>query len=132
MLEVFWDNLFKITKKDEDIRLIKNCPLFSQLSPYEIAFIKTLFHKRNYVAGEIIFKPLAGMGLYMILKGKVRRRVIKNPLITMRDVIRSPQTKRKKPNRKRLSLLIFLLFFSKEIIFPNELGGFSVLLFVVF
>ena len=70
MLEVFWDNLFKITQ-DEDIRLIKSCPLFSQLNAREVAFIKKLFHKRNYIAGEIVFKPLSGMGMYMILKGKV-------------------------------------------------------------
>ena len=70
MLEVFWDNLFKITQ-NEDIELIKNCPLFSVCSMREISFIKKIFHKRNYVAGEIIFKPLSGMGMYMIQKGKV-------------------------------------------------------------
>ena len=70
MLEVFFDNFFK--KEDEgEIKLIKKCPLFAQLSKKETAFVKDLLHTRIYADGEIIFKPASGMGMYIIIKGRV-------------------------------------------------------------
>ena len=70
MLEVFWNNFFKSDKK-QDIKFMKNCPLFSTLTDKELRFVRKLIHKRHYVDGEVIFKPQSGMGMYIVLKGRV-------------------------------------------------------------
>ena len=70
MLEVFWNNFFKSDKK-QDIKFMKNCPLFSTLTDKELHFVRKLIHKRHYVDGEVIFKPQSGMGMYIVLKGRV-------------------------------------------------------------
>ena len=70
MLDVFWTNFFKSDKK-QDIKFMKNCPLFSTLAEGELKFVRKLIHKRHYVDGEVIFKPQSGMGMYIILKGRV-------------------------------------------------------------
>lgn len=50
---------------------MKNCPLFSTLTDKELRFVRKLIHKRHYVDGEVIFKPKSGMGMYVVLKGRV-------------------------------------------------------------
>lgn len=70
MLEVFFENFFKKEEKGE-LRLIKDCPLFSQLTKKELAFLRRILHKRNYADGEIVFKPASGTGLYIILNGRI-------------------------------------------------------------
>lgn len=70
MLEIFWDNIFK-TIEDDNEKIIKNCPLFSGMTKREFEYFKKVLHKRSYTPGEVIFKPLSGMGLYIIQKGKV-------------------------------------------------------------
>ena len=50
---------------------MKNCPLFSGLTEKELKLVRKLLHKRHYVDGEIIFKPQSGMGMYIVLKGRV-------------------------------------------------------------
>ncbi len=70
MLEIFWNNFFN-KKKHGELKYIKDCPLFSNLTNKELHFIQKIFHKRIYTTGEIIFKPSSGNGMYIILKGQV-------------------------------------------------------------
>ena len=70
MLEVFFDNFFK-KEEEGELKLIKSCPLFSELTKKEMAFLRGLFHKRVYADGEIVFKPSSGIGAYIILKGRI-------------------------------------------------------------
>lgn len=70
MLEVFFDNFFK-KEEEGELKLIKKCPLFSELTKKEMAFLKELLHRRIYADGEIVFKPSSGMGVYILLKGRV-------------------------------------------------------------
>ena len=70
MLNIFWENFFNSEKKDI-LKLIKNCPLFSDLSNRELSFIRKLLHKRNYIEGETVFKSDSGTGMYIIVKGRV-------------------------------------------------------------
>lgn len=70
MLEVFFDNFFK-KETEGELKLIKKCPLFSELTKKELSFLKGILHKRIYADGEIIFKPSSGTGMYIILKGRV-------------------------------------------------------------
>ena len=70
MLQVFWENFFSQYKKDDN-ETIKNCTVFQTLSPRELRFLKKVLHTRMYTQGEIIFKPLSGMGVYLVSKGQV-------------------------------------------------------------
>ena len=70
MLEVFFDNFFK-KEKEGELKFIKKCPLFSELTKKEMAFLRDLLHHRIYSDGEIVFKPSSGMGMYILLKGRI-------------------------------------------------------------
>ena len=70
MLQVFWDNFFKAKEKKDFISL-KNCPLFADLSKWELRFIQKILHNRLYTNGEIVFKSSSNAGMYLILKGGV-------------------------------------------------------------
>ena len=70
MLEIFFDNFFK-KEEEGELKFIKKCPLFSELKKKELAFIKDLLHKRIYADGEIVFKPSSGMGMYLLVKGRI-------------------------------------------------------------
>ena len=70
MLEIFFDNFFK--KEDTgELKFITNCPLFSELTKKEMSFLRSLLHQRIYADGEIVFKPSSGMGVYILLKGRI-------------------------------------------------------------
>ncbi len=70
MLEVFFDNFFK-KEEEGELKLLKRCPLFSDLAKKEMSFLKDLLHKRIYADGEIVFKPSSGKGMYILVKGKI-------------------------------------------------------------
>ena len=70
MLEVFFDNFFK-KEKEGELKFVKKCPLFSELTKKEMAFLRGLLHHRIYADGEIVFKPSSGMGMYILLKGRI-------------------------------------------------------------
>ena len=70
MLEVFFENFLK-KEKESEVKLIQNCPLFSDLTNKEMSFLTSLLHHRIYADGEIIFKPASSTGMYIILKGRV-------------------------------------------------------------
>ena len=84
MIDFLWNNFFK--KKQNSISsFLQNQPLFSTLTPRELRVVERLIHRRSYFSGEVIFKPGSGIGLYMILKGKVHISYTgsdeKNPLV---------------------------------------------------
>lgn len=70
MLEIFFNNFFK-KEEEGEMKFIKKCPLFSELKKKELSFIKELLHKRIYADGEIVFKPSSGMGMYILVKGRI-------------------------------------------------------------
>lgn len=88
----FWANLFKSPTDQADLReILKNIPLFSQLSKRDITSLFNIIHNRSYVAGEYVFhQGDPGIGLYIIREGEVRieRKLEKNeviPLAKFRD-----------------------------------------------
>ena len=70
MLEVFFNNFFK-KEEEGELKFIKKCPLFSDLTRKEMAFLKDLLHPRIYSDGEIVFKPASGKGMYILIKGRI-------------------------------------------------------------
>lgn len=55
---------------EEDV--LRNIPLFDDLSRRDIAVLQRLLHRREYVAGESVFtQGEPGLGMYIIAKGVV-------------------------------------------------------------
>jgi CRP/FNR family cyclic AMP-dependent transcriptional regulator len=55
-----------------ELKLLKNIPLFSELSPGELGDLLELSEKRRYPKGSIVlYKGDEGQVIYLILKGKV-------------------------------------------------------------
>ena len=71
----FW-SLFGI-KKHEGKRVrfrdtLRSIPIFSELGRRELASVERILHKREYAAGEVIFRQdEPGLGMYIIETGRV-------------------------------------------------------------
>lgn len=51
---------------------LRTLPLFSDLSPRELAIVDAVLHRRHYLAGEVIFdEGDVGQTLYILLEGEV-------------------------------------------------------------
>jgi CRP-like cAMP-binding protein len=69
----FWANIFHpSTESDELLQSLLGIPLFKSLSKKDLLNLMGIIHKRNYLAGEIIFyQGDPGIGLYIIRDGEV-------------------------------------------------------------
>jgi CRP/FNR family cyclic AMP-dependent transcriptional regulator len=57
----------------QKVEVLRNIPIFHQLTRKELLEVDELLHERTYEKGEIIFeKGEMGHGIYIILSGKVR------------------------------------------------------------
>jgi CRP-like cAMP-binding protein len=69
-----WGNgIFKKKKKESDIfTILKQVPIFSDLTPKELAEIEKIVHRRRYKKNEtIIHTGDPGLGMYIIVNGSV-------------------------------------------------------------
>jgi CRP-like cAMP-binding protein len=85
-LNYLWDNIFKRQEREQDIRsVLSQNFLFRNLSKRELSLIQSLVHIRKYRAAEDIFRQNeAGVGMYIIVKGRVDISVLDDNL-TERD-----------------------------------------------
>ena len=69
----FWENIFRKDKEARNVcRILKGCPVFSELSNSELKFLESIVHIRSYKSGEVIFKQNeVGVGMYVIMDGFV-------------------------------------------------------------
>ena len=73
-MKALWKNLFKHWNEQENPTkaILKQIPVFHQLSDRQIREIENLCHKRRYKQGETVFKKLApGEGMFIILSGSI-------------------------------------------------------------
>ena len=70
---IWEDSIFKKKGKKEDIfAVLKQIPIFADLSRKELAEIERILHRRNFKKGEaVIRKGDPGLGMYIIVKGAV-------------------------------------------------------------
>jgi CRP/FNR family cyclic AMP-dependent transcriptional regulator len=88
-----WGNsLFRKKAKKQDIfALLKQVPVFADLSARELVEIEKIVHKRKYKKGEsIIRKGDPGLGMYIIVKGSVEiveegKKASQNILASLQD-----------------------------------------------
>ncbi len=82
-MNFLWENIFKRFEKEQSILsvLSKNI-LFRNLNKRELRFIEKIVHIRKYRAREVIFRQNEnGVGMYIIVKGKVDISVIDDILV---------------------------------------------------
>ena len=71
MLNFLWKNIFNQEEKSQE-EILKSNPLFASLSKKELKLVFKMIHQRSFVPGEFIFQPGKGLGMYILLSGKVR------------------------------------------------------------
>ena len=70
MIDFLWKNFFK--KEETNIEtILKANPLFENLSDKELKLLNNLMHQRSFIPGEFVFQEGKGLGMYIILRGKI-------------------------------------------------------------
>lgn len=69
-----WDDIFhKPAEESETVLALKGIPIFQDLDKNELREIERQVHHREYTVGERIFSQgQPGLGMYIVLSGKVR------------------------------------------------------------
>lgn len=69
----FWSNLFRRRADGSEVRdLLRRIPLFEALSRSELAAVERILYRREYAAGELIFRQGdPGLGMYIVEEGRV-------------------------------------------------------------
>ncbi len=70
MIDFLWKNFFKKEEKNIEMVLKEN-PLFESLNNKELRLLSDMVHQRSFIPGEFIFQEGKGLGMYIILSGKV-------------------------------------------------------------
>ena len=71
IIEKVWGNIFRQTKNPE-IPLLKQIPIFSQLTYLELMKVCKILHLRKYHKNEVVFEEKEpGAGLYIVKSGKI-------------------------------------------------------------
>ncbi len=75
MVDGFWGNIFRKTKKDEDnvLSMLKAVPILDGLSKDELKEFERIVHRRHYEPNENIFwEGEPGVGMYIVQEGTVK------------------------------------------------------------
>lgn len=69
----FWANIFNPpTESDDLVKTLRSIPIFTSLTKRDFSTFISIFHSRNYLAGEYIFyQGDPGIGLYILREGEV-------------------------------------------------------------
>lgn len=72
-MDSFWGNIFRRERPEEETRnLLRGIPIFAALDGRELDLVEKILYRRDYEAGEVIFRQEdPGMGMYIIAHGKV-------------------------------------------------------------
>jgi len=73
-MDSLWGNLFKGERKKMEhiLNVLRDIPVFQDLSPRELVIIERVLHRRLYNADEVIFSQGSmGAGMYIIVEGSV-------------------------------------------------------------
>jgi CRP-like cAMP-binding protein len=71
-VDSFWGNIFRQTDEETVYSLLRDIPLFDELSTGELSAIKSILHRREYSPGEVLFyQGNPGVGMYIIQEGTI-------------------------------------------------------------
>lgn len=88
-MDNFWGNIFRREQEEQDTQaLLKKIPIFATLTGRELAAVQRILYRREYQAGEVVFRQNEpGVGMYIVQRGVVS--IIYEPtgrlLVEMRD-----------------------------------------------
>lgn len=74
MKNPLWDHFFKKRSAEQEsiLHMLKDVPIFSDLSEKELQEVEKIIHRRKYKAGEPVFRMGdPGLGMYIIIEGSV-------------------------------------------------------------
>lgn len=70
VVDSFWGNIFRQTDEESVYSLLRDIPLFDELSSGELSLVKSILHRREYDPGEVLFhQGNPGVGMYIIQEG---------------------------------------------------------------
>ncbi|MEM1043070.1 MAG: cyclic nucleotide-binding domain-containing protein [Bacteroidota bacterium] len=71
-MDSLWDNIFRSRDETGPAALLRQVPMFADLDRREIAEVRKILYRREYRAGEVIFRQDdPGVGMYVIEEGTV-------------------------------------------------------------
>jgi CRP-like cAMP-binding protein len=72
-MDGFWGNIFNLRHASRDTRrLLRNTPIFSDLSGRELSLIERILYTRSYREGEVVFQARdPGITMYIVQEGCV-------------------------------------------------------------
>jgi CRP-like cAMP-binding protein len=71
-VDSFWGNIFRQSDEEPVHALLRDIPLFDGLSAGELADVAAILHRREYDAGEVLFRQgNPGVGMYIVREGAV-------------------------------------------------------------
>lgn len=87
---IMWENIFKRHDENQNNlkKILRNIPVFQNLSDRELVNIERILYRRNYRPTEVIFREgEPGLGMYIIEKGIVSITLAdgEHPLIELSD-----------------------------------------------
>jgi len=68
-----WSSIFRLSRQPESLAdILRNIPLFADLTPKELKVLEEAVHRRTYQPGETVFvETEPGAGMYVIQSGHV-------------------------------------------------------------
>lgn len=71
-MDSFWGNIFRQSDEESVYTLLRDIPLFDELSRGELASVKSILHRREYDPGEVLFhQGNPGVGMFIIQAGRI-------------------------------------------------------------
>lgn len=71
-MDSLWGNIFRGSEEDSVRALLREIPLFGDLSRNEISAVKSILHRREYDPDEVLFhQGNPGVGMYIIQEGTI-------------------------------------------------------------
>jgi CRP-like cAMP-binding protein len=71
-VDSFWGNIFRQSDEESVYSLLRDIPLFDELSSGELSSIESILHRREYDPGEVLFhQGNPGVGMYIIREGTI-------------------------------------------------------------
>lgn len=71
-MDSFWGNIFRQSDEESVHSLLREIPLFDELSSSELSAVESILHRREYDPGEVLFRQgNPGVGMYIIQEGTI-------------------------------------------------------------
>lgn len=71
-MDTLWRNIFRSDEDESVHALLRDVPLFSDLSRRELSAVQSILHRREYEPDEVLFRQgNPGVGMYVIQEGEI-------------------------------------------------------------